>query len=342
MGTESVNISGQGVPSPLFTTPFKFDPKNYDQVYFGHGKILLSGEYVVLDGAGSVALTAKLGQSMGVKYTKSFSPKLSWEAYNNDGSLWFKSIYECWNFNSLDSDLSHEAKQLQKILREARKQNKHFLRESTDTLVQTHVQFPIEWGLGSSSTLIYNIAQWAYVSPFALNSNIFGGSGYDIACAQGDGAIFYQKSSSGPTWTTVSFNPSFKHQLYFIYLCKKENTRGAIYYYKNKCQDIKELVSNITEISHQLLKAQTLREFEELMVKHEELLAKKLALKTVKEKYFSDFWGECKSLGAWGGDFVLVTSSFSQEKTYDYFKNKGFQTILRFDELMLESKQLKN
>ena len=46
----------------------------------------------------------------------------------------------------------------------------------------------------------------------------------------------------------------------------------------------------------------------------------------------SDFDGEIKSLGAWGGDFILATSD---ENPSTYFKAKGFETILPYSEMIL-------
>jgi len=41
-----------------------------------------------------------------------------------------------------------------------------------------------------------------------------------------------------------------------------------------------------------------------------------------------------KSLGAWGGDFVLATSQASEEETRKYFGQKGFTTVFKLVELM--------
>ena len=54
--------------------------------------------------------------------------------------------------------------------------------------------------------------------------------------------------------------------------------------------------------------------------------------KPVKEVLFKDYSGVIKSLGAWGGDFVLVTGN---ENDYQYFLNKGFKTIIPFNKMIL-------
>ena len=53
--------------------------------------------------------------------------------------------------------------------------------------------------------------------------------------------------------------------------------------------------------------------------------------KSVKESFFKDFEGSIKSLGAWGGDFILVTS---KDNPTDYFKSKGFETIIPYHEMI--------
>ena len=44
----------------------------------------------------------------------------------------------------------------------------------------------------------------------------------------------------------------------------------------------------------------------------------------------SDYNGEIKSLGAWGGDFILAAGPTN---TPEYFSSKGFNTIIRYNEM---------
>ena len=57
-----------------------------------------------------------------------------------------------------------------------------------------------------------------------------------------------------------------------------------------------------------------------------------LEMQTVKEASFPDFTGTIKSLGAWGGDFVLVVSDSNPKS---YFASKGFTTLLSYQEMIL-------
>lgn len=312
----------------------------FDSFYSGHGKLLLSGEYFVIDGAKSIALPTKKGQSLGVRFAPSFNPKLSWKSYDLEGKLWFEAVFEFWHFDCLDKNPCPEALFLQKILQKARAQNKHFLRDEVDVFVETFLDFPLEWGLGSSSTLIYNIAQWAYVSPFELSFNTSGGSGYDIACAQSNGPILYQRVNSEPHWSFVTFEPNFKDNLYFVYLGKKQDSRKAVSYYLKKNLKRNQIVKEINQITESMLETSDLKSFDKLISEHENIVSKSLELNTAKEDHFSDYWGEVKSLGAWGGDFVMMTNDRSPVELHKYLDERGFNICFSYDELILNPNEL--
>lgn len=305
-----------------------------DQYYFGHGKLLLTGEYFVLDGALALALPTKVGQSLSVKYSPSFSPTLHWKSYDVNGNVWFDSQFEFWHFKCMDENPSEEALVLQKILQQVRKQNSHFLRDNVDVRVETRLGFPITWGLGSSSSLIYNIAQWAYISPFELLFKTFGGSGYDIACAQSDGPIAYKKVSSGPTFSPIYFSPDFKNNLYFIYLGKKQNSREAVKEYAKKRPVDSTLITKITELTQEFLSAQTLKQFQSLIVAHEEIISNTIDIPMVKDSHFADFSGAIKSLGAWGGDFILAATENDFDYVRSYFAGKGLEAVYKYNDLI--------
>jgi mevalonate kinase len=305
-----------------------------NQYFFGHGKLLLTGEYFVLDGALSLALPTKVGQSLSVSYTPSFSPTLSWKSYDVAGDCWFDSKFEFWHFKCLDKNPTEEALFLQKILQEVRKQNSHFLRDDVDVKIETRLGFPLTWGLGSSSSLIYNIAQWAYISPFELLFKTHGGSGYDIACAQSDGPIAYKKISTGPNWSPIYFHPSFRENLFFVYLGNKQNSREAIKEYTSKRPIDASIIAKITELTQEFLNANTLKQFQSAMNIHEEIVGNVIGLTPVKERLFSDFPGAIKSLGAWGGDFVLVATESNLSFVKNYFGKKNLDVIFSYDDLI--------
>lgn len=310
-----------------------------DQYYHGHGKLLLSGEYFVLDGAEALALPTTVGQSLSVRYSPSFNPVLCWKSFDPNGELWFEAKFEFWRFNLVNGEESEETKMLQELLRQARKQNPHFLRDDVDVFVETRLGFPLDWGLGSSSTLVFNIAQWAYISPFELLFKTTGGSGYDIACAQSEGPIVYQKNTSGPKWGPTAFDPAFKDNLWFVYLGKKQNSREAIAKYRETKSSASD-IARITELTRIMANATELPEFMTAMSEHEEILSKRLGKPMIKTERFSDFSGNVKSLGAWGGDFVLAASAESDAEVKKYFKAKGFDVCLPYRDLILPPQQM--
>lgn len=310
-----------------------------DQYFYGHGKLLLSGEYLVLDGALALALPTTVGQSMSIKYRQSYQPTLNWKSTDHTGKVWFESDFEFWHFNPIKK--SDEEKQLflQKVLKSVRALNPHFLRDDVDVFVETKLEFPIDWGLGSSSTLLYNIAQWAYVSPFELLKRSLGGSGYDVACAQSMGPIHYQLAHQKPQWSMIQFDPKFKENIYFIYLGKKQNSQEAVANYREKKIENKQsYVDQISLITKEMTTTGELTSFNRLVVEHEKIMAEVLGCQTLKSLRFSDYWGEVKSLGAWGGDFALVTSDRGFQETRDYFVGKGLETIIPFDEIVHRGK----
>ena len=72
--------------------------------------------------------------------------------------------------------------------------------------------------------------------------------------------------------------------------------------------------------------------FDRLIESHELIISKLISKPTIKETLFKDFNGSIKSLGAWGGDMIMVTS-YTDPNTY--FKEKGYSTIFKFDELLV-------
>jgi mevalonate kinase len=305
-------------------------------LFHGNGKLLLSGEYYVLDGALALALPTKTGQLLKVTYAPSEHKVLHWKSYDNEGQLWFEAKFDIETFKCLENYVSQKSLVLQKILQMARKLASNFLVGSEYVLVETYLEFPRLWGLGTSSTLIHNIATWAGVNPFDLLFRTMGGSGYDVACAASDGPIIYEKSSNGPCHLEVCFNPPFKKNLYFVYLGKKQSSEEGIKHYQNIPREKQSLVKELSEITKKFLEVKTLREFELLIEKHETLISNSLNMPRCKDLYFADYWGEIKSLGAWGGDFILVTSEKDEEKTKNYFLEKGFTDFLTYEELIRE------
>jgi len=306
--------------------------------FYSNGKLLLTGEYFVLDGAKVLAVPTTCGQDLVVEAIK--EPKLVWNSFTNEGECWLEAIFDLpkLRLSSAAFDANEDggkdtiAENLKKILLEARKLNPSFLNSKKGVVVKTNLTFPKNWGLGTSSTLINNIANWAKVNPYKLLSATFGGSGYDIACAQNNSSILYRINDSEPIIEKVEFNPSFNDQLYFVYLNKKQNSREGIERYKKLKGNLTSEINQISELSEAFLTCENLPDFERLMKEHEQIVSKTIRLKPVQEQLFSDYFGQTKSLGAWGGDFILATGN---EDTPNYFNQKGFKTVILYKDLIL-------
>ncbi|MFA5300461.1 MAG: GYDIA family GHMP kinase [Lutibacter sp.] len=306
--------------------------------YYSNGKLLLTGEYFVLDGAKALAVPTNCGQDLIVEPIN--EPKLVWNSFNNEGECWFEAIFDLpkLRLSSATFDADEDggkdtiAENLKKIVLEARKLNPSFLNSEKGFLVKTNLTFPKNWGLGTSSTLINNISNWAKINPYKLLSETFGGSGYDIACAQHNSPILYTKHNSNIDVEEVNFNPTFKNQLYFVYLNKKQNSREGIERYKKLKGNLTSEIFQISQLSAAFLTCKNLPDFEKLMTAHEQIVSKSIQLKPIQEQLFSDYFGQTKSLGAWGGDFILATGN---EDTPNYFKQKGFNTVILYQDLIL-------
>jgi len=322
----------------------KKSPIGVDQTYYGHGKLLLSGEYFVLDGALALALPVRYGQKLEVKYKTSFDPKLRWRSIDCNGNCWLDATFEFWRFRPLEENPSEEVLRLQNILLQVRKQNPHFLRDELDVEVTTGLEFPREWGMGSSSTLLYTIAQWAYISPFDLLFNTFGGSGHDIACAQSEGPILFQKEGNNPLWAPINFNPPFRKNIFFLYLGHKAQTMDQVANFKKIKYDKGQIIPLVGELTQAMCAAQTIEDFSMALHHHEKVVGSILGISPIKERHFSDYPGKVKSLGAWGGDFALVTVNEKDtdyatavQRAKQYFSSKGLNHFMSYDEVVLEN-----
>ncbi|MBJ2123130.1 GYDIA family GHMP kinase [Flavobacterium sp. IB48] len=300
------------------------------KTFYSNGKLFIAGEYLVLDGADAFALPTKFGQDLVIEELE--NNQIEWKSYDQDKHLWFE---ETISFDevvkSTDPQIDTVKSTLINILHAAYALNPKFIESAKGYKVSTHLSFPKNWGLGTSSTLINNIAQWTETNAFTLLKNSFGGSGYDIACAQNNTPVLYRIKDNFVK--QVEFNPDFKEHIYFVYLNKKQNSKSAIFSYNNhKNSHLADRVAENNKITSAILHAKTLNEFASAVQKHEIHLSKVLEMQTIKEAVFPDFNGVIKSLGAWGGDFVMVVS---KENPKEYFTKKGYSTILTYSEMIL-------
>lgn len=296
---------------------------------FSPGKLLLTSEYFVLDGALALAIPTKPGQEFFFEEIHDRNSEIIWQAYHQE-KLWLSIKINYRNWTILDTNMETPAKFVVSVLQHVQDLSNIRFNKENSYFLKTNLQFPPDFGLGSSSTLINNLAEWAEIDPFLLNELALGGSGYDIAVAQEKSPILYQTLPENKIMR-IEFDPGFKNELIFIHLNQKQDSRDGIALYRSKPRN-NELIHELSEITKAVFLAKTIDEFTLYMNRHELLISSFLGIETAKEKYFPQYGGFIKSLGAWGGDFVLA-SKFGDYKKY--FLDRNFTRIFEWQDLVL-------
>ncbi len=299
---------------------------------------MLTGEYLALDGATTLALPTKFGQSLQVEEVQPNKGSiLKWNSIDNEENSWFTAEIQINNFSILKTSDKKTAETLIKILQSTQNQStKTIFEQQKSYQVTTRLEFPRNWGLGSSSTLLNNIAKWFEIDVLTLFFNVFSGSGYDVACANSNTPILYQKKAKKAIISPVDFFPDFNDKIYFVHLNQKQNSYAEIKEYQKKTKkddSFYQKVQRVSEISAALTTVSDLQSFEHYLNEHENIVAEILQQEPIQPKLFSDYQGGIvKSLGAWGGDFVLVTGN---KNNMHYFEEKGYKTILNYSDMIL-------
>ena len=299
--------------------------------FSAHGKLLLTGEYLVMEGAQALALPLKKGQHLQV--TPLAESCLIWEAFTPSG-LWLSAQFRLPDFKLINSSNPALTDKLIQIFREVFSVCDFCHGGGYHVISQ--LDFDPEYGFGSSATLISLLSQWRGFNPYRLHHKMFGGSGYDIACATAKGPLLYSIQKDQPKVIPIHFFPDFHHQLYFVYLGKKQRSSSEIDRFRQKSKFSTSDVQRINELTSELCNSVDLFRFEQLLYEHEALMSRILTRPTVQEECFPQYKGVVKSLGAWGGDFVLVTSS-KEEKLFRHdMKAQGYGVVYSFKELVLQ------
>lgn len=306
-----------------------------EKVFSANGKLLLTGEYAVLDGARALALPTRRGQRLRVRQVSLDRPAVLWQSVTVTGEVWFDAVFETADFEVSSATDAGVAVRLQQMLRYIRSQQTDFLVDGSYS-VRTELEFDREWGLGSSSTLIVCLAQWGEVDAFDLLFHTMKGSGYDIACGLEAQPLVYRLENGVPHYEVVDYMPLFMDRLYFVYRGQKQNSREGIARYRaQQSEGRKDLVERINALTARVLAADDLEVFEEVLRAHEALIGAAIGMVPVQASHFADYqWGVIKSLGAWGGDFVLATSTQNFTQTSSYFESKGCTVCQSYSEMI--------
>jgi len=299
--------------------------------FYAHGKFLISGEYLVLKGAKALAVPLKHGQSLSVKSDE--TDGLLWQAYTPNGP-WFQVVFDA-HLNILETDDKAKAETLQTLLLWIVNNQPSSLAKLRNKKVVTQLDFHPNWGWGSSSTVVHNLAQWLEVNPYELLKGTIGGSGYDVACAAAESPVFYQLGEDKPIIENVVFQPSFQDHIWFIYTGQKQNSHQEVKRFLKSNAQTDDIIQRINEITEQFTSVRELDEMGQLMLEHEHLVGQVIDQVPIQQRLFKDFDGYIKSMGAWGGDFIMVASKWHQTKIQNYFKTKGLSPVFNFKEIII-------
>lgn len=301
--------------------------------FYARGKLLLTSEFMILHGAKALAVPLTVGQSM-EPVAKQKTGELHWMA-EYERNTWFETTLSLEGLEILSSTGQDKSKNLVHILSKLLEIKPSFVEQFHSHDVITRLEFDPAFGFGSSSTLTALLAQWAEIDPMQLHFHISKGSGYDVACAGSESAILYQVVNEMPVIQSVDFQPGFMDQMWLVYLGHKQDSSESVAAFLNNYEPDQDDIARYSAITVEMLRAQTAEEFGALMDSHEERLSEILGIPVLKQKLFPDLNGYAKSLGAWGGDFALLVSSWEREKLASYLRGKGISTWYAYSELVL-------
>jgi len=297
--------------------------------FHANGKLLLSAEYAIMHGAVGLAIPLKYGQKLMVKNAPKIAQKakIFWKAIDKHNDVWFSCTLQIKGLALIEFTNQQKAETIKVLFQHC---SKSYFDENRDYYFETVLEFDVAWGWGTSSTLVSLIAQAFKANPYELYKTTFKGSGYDLACATANQPILYHLINGNAVIHNVDFNPSFKKNIYFVYLGQKQNSLGAI---QNLPVPTASFIAEINSFTEQMLVLQNNeKQFCDVLEKHEITMSQYLGQPTVKQRLFKDLDLTFKSLGAWGGDFVMVVGAVNE---IEKIKRLGYATLFSWDEIVL-------
>lgn len=311
------------------------------QTFRGNGKLLLTGEYFILDGVPGLAVPTRWGQRLTISPDPSRgADELRWTALTREGEIWFTDVLRAEDWQKEQAGGGAQVPRggtkarIEQLLAAAEALSPGSTTRLLGQKLTTELEFDQHWGLGSSSTLVACLAQLLEVNAYALLAASFGGSGYDLACAQAETPILYTRRGHTPEVEPLAWRPAWTAQTVFVYRNQKQNSREGIRAYRQ---------ATVTDRQRQACRRLSLafidptlhlRAAAHLLQQHETLVAEILGQPPLQEAHFPDFPGQLKSLGAWGGDFFWALSEESPEKVRAYFNERGYGTVIAYDEMV--------
>lgn len=258
---------------------------------------------------------------------------IDWET-KVQGDKWFAARFNLEDMTFSRATDHSTAKFLMALIKEAVQLQPLLITARTGHRIFSELEFDIRWGLGSSSSLISNLAYWLNIDPYKYFRRVMPGSGYDVFCARAEQPIFFRLDGDTPLVEVAAFDPDFKDQLHFVYLGNKQDSQDSVRRFRSGQARDEKVILEISVLTKAMAGAATLQDFCQTIRWHEEIMASALQQPRVKTALFPDFDGEIKSLGAWGGDFILAASAMPGEKVREYFAEKNRNIIFGYGALV--------
>jgi|GEM_PF-2498310 len=301
--------------------------------YHSNGNLLLTGEYLISQGAEAIALPLKKGHTLAVKPIH--GKNILWESvYNHETEI--KVRFTSDDFQIIQTDNENSAKFIQQVLSKAMDYLPS-LSQLPGYHVKAYHDYPEFLELGCESALIANIANWFNINPYRFTRDISPGLEHGIACARSNKPILYQLTNKYPDYREINLNLPFKEKIYIVYIDHNSDLsdRGK---QTQEFHDHHEVLPKIREINKRIIQSRSLEAFENILLEHDNLLAGLLKEQRLQERIFQEFPGLIKPLNEWNGELNLVTWKGEKNELEEYFAPYNIQTIFSWDELVKNAK----
>lgn len=269
-----------------------------------------------------------------MKVTEGSGAELHWITKDQNKEKWFECKLSLIDFSIEKTTDEEKAIFIQTLIKSAAELNSDFLSQWKKYRVTAQLEFDPDWGWGTSSTLITNIAHWAELSPFELFFETQTGSGYDIAAAMSSGPIMYQKNDNELSFEGFDADLELLDRIYVFYQGQKSNSAKAVSSWKKQKKWKAKDIEHISEMAEKIGSGCSISEAVEVFREHENLLSKLLNQSPLQENHPGYEEGVIKSLGAWGGDFAMALHH-DPDFTEKYLKEKNIDPFFRLSDIIL-------
>jgi len=284
--------------------------------YFAPGKIMLTGEYLVMNGFDCLAVPTKLGQWMHIwefETPDGLSDFIMYQAKDNSENVWFETKILLPNFELVDP-AQVENIQVNRLVGILKMTDTEFWQEGKSYRIETVLEFDRNSGLGSSSTLVKLFSDYLNIDPLKIQFDIFGGSGYDVAIAKFQKPLIYWLTEDDSHWKYWKLDGSLTENWHVVFYGQKMDSRASLSGVQEALNDIAEddfYTAQFDKILGMSKSATDMISLESSLEMYQMLLAQALFLPTTYDllgiKPVNK--GLCKWLGAWGGDMLLVNQT---------------------------------